>query len=116
MSNYRFTFEEVVKYAEYLGYQHRNEPSRAKDYTFTFWRTPQYDSVMVLYEGPKRLIRGHKEAEVCWICIHEDGSVSSIPSRYFRNYFTQLPGFGFNDEGKQKVCDVIRTINNKEVQ
>lgn len=88
MGNYKFSFEEIVNYAEKLGYAHRGDSSRAKDYTHTYWQTPFFDYLMVLYEGEKRTIRGRTEPEVCWICIHQDGSISSTPSRYFRNNFT----------------------------
>lgn len=102
------TFEEIIKYAELLGYEHRDDISRAKDYTFTFWQTPNYDKIMVLYEGQRRILRGHIEPEVCWICLHQDGFVSSVPSRYFRRFYIQLKGFPLTQEGKQKIADIIR--------
>lgn len=112
MANYNFTFEEAIRYAELLGYEHRGEPSRAKDYTYTFWQTPHYDKLMVLYEGKKRILRGHNEPEVCWICLHQDGSVSSVPSRYFRKNYTQIQGIPLYQDGKQKMADVLRINNN----
>ena len=105
MANYNFTFEEVIKYAESLGWEHRGEPSKAKDYTMTFWRTPYGETVMSLYEGEKRTLRGKDKPEVCWICIHADGSVSSLPSRYFRNYMVETTGFKFSNEGRQRIAD-----------
>jgi hypothetical protein len=66
---------------------------------------------MALYEGEKRTLRGHDKPEVCWICIHGDGSVSSVPSRYFRTFMIEKKGFGFTQNGKQKIADYY---NNKQ--
>ena len=106
MANYSFTFDDIVKYAEALGWEHRGEPSRAKDYTMTFWEEPMSHSViMALYEGERRTLRGKDKPEVCWICIHGDGSISSVPSRYFQRYYTEKKGFYFTQTGKQKLAD-----------
>lgn len=105
MANYNFTFEDVIKYAEALGWEHRGEPSRAKDYTMTYWQTPHGETIMSLYEGERRTLRGKVKPEVCWICIHGDGSVSSVPSRYFQRYYTKKPGFYFTQAGKQRLAD-----------
>lgn len=106
MGNYDFTFEEVVRYAEEQGYEHRGEPSKAKDYTKTYWLNSfSNEAIMVLYEGKKRTLRGKVKPEVCWICIHGDGSVSSVPSRYFQRYFTERRGFSFTNTGKQRLAD-----------
>lgn len=106
MANYNFTFEDVIKYAEALGYEHRGEPSRAKDYTMTYWFSNWTNEViMVLYEGKKRTLRGKDKPEVCWICIHGDGSVSSVPSRYFRTCMIERRGFSFTQTGKQRLAN-----------
>lgn len=119
MANYNFTFDEIVKYAESLGWKHRGEPSRAKDYTKTFWQTPYGEVIMALYEGERRTLRGHDKPEVCWICIHSDGSVSSLPSRYFQRYMTEKRGFRFSEYGKQTLADFYNNEggnNNVEVE
>lgn len=103
------TFEEVVKYAEIKGYTHREEPSRAKDYTKTYWEYPWIPNttIMALYEGEKRTLRGKKEPEVCWICISCYGNIMSVPSRHIRK-MKELRGFGFLPE----ISDHIKkTIN-----
>lgn len=105
MANYDFTFEDVVEYAEALGYEHRGEPSKAKDYTMTFWQTPYGETMMSLYEGKKRTLRGKDKPEVCWVCIHDDGSVSSVPSRHFRTYLIERRGFSFTQTGKQRLAN-----------
>ena len=108
----RFTFEEIIQYAEKQGLEHRGEKSRAFDYTHTYWYSPfTGDIYMVLYEGKKRIIRGHKTAEVCWVCVRQDGVLSSVPSRYFRKYYEPIQGFVFNDAGRQKIVDIL---NSKE--
>lgn len=108
MEEKRLSFDEIVKYAELLGFEHRGEPSRAVDFTYTFWMTPHYDRLMVLYEGKKRIVRGRSKAEVCWVCIHKDGKVSSIPSRYFRQFYTNMPGFPLTDEAKEKIYTKLK--------
>ena len=111
MANYNFTFDDVVKYAEALGWKHREGPSRAKDYTMTFWHSGwNGETIMALYEGEKRTLRGKDKPEVCWICIHGDGSVSSVPSRHLQKYYTQKKGFYLTENGKQKLADYY---NNK---
>ena len=110
--NYNFTFEEIVYYAEQNGYEHRGEPSRAKDFTFTFWMSPwSGEVIMVLYEGERRILRGHETPEVCWICIYPDGSVGSIPSRYLRRHYIQQKGFAFSHIGKQRIADFYKEDN-----
>lgn len=106
MANYNFTFDDVVKYAEGLGWEHRKEPSRARDYTMTFWHSGwNGETIMALYEGEKRTLRGKDKPEVCWVCIHGDGSVSSVPSRHFQKYYTEKRGFYFTQAGKQRLAD-----------
>ena len=114
MANYTFTFDDVVGYAEGLGWEHRGEPSKAKDYTMTFWYSGwSHETIMALYEGEKRTLRGKKNPEVCWICLHSDGSVSSVPSRYFRTFMIEKKGFWLTDEGKQRIANYFNT---KEAQ
>jgi hypothetical protein len=108
MEEKRLSFDEIVKYAELLGFEHRGEPSRAVDFTYTFWMTPHYDRLMVLYEGKKRVVRGRSKAEVCWICIHKDGKVSSVPSRHIRQFYTNMPGFPLTDEAKEKIYNKLK--------
>lgn len=103
------TFEEVVKYAEMKGYAHREDQSRAKDYTKTYWEYPwrPNTTIMALYEGEKRTLRGKKEPEVCWICISCYGDIMSVPSRHIRK-MNAVRGFGFMPE----ISDHIkRTVN-----
>lgn len=110
--NYTFTFEEIIHYAEQNGYNHREDASKAKDYTGTFWMSPwSFEVVMVLYEGEKRILRGKDKAEVCWVCIFPDGSIGSIPSRHLRNYYIQQKGFSFSQAGRQRIADFL---NSKE--
>lgn len=109
MSNYTFSFEEIVEYAEILGYKHRSEKSRAFDYTKTYWRSP-WDGklMMVLYEGERRIVGNRKTPEVCWITIKEDGLIGSVPSRYFRKFFEPMMGFGFDDNARRQIAETLR--------
>lgn len=105
-------FLDVVGYAEWVGFKHRGEESKATDWTGAFLYQPwAHKVIMVLYEGEKRILCGHTEPEVCWVCIYEDGSVASIPSRTLRQ-MDRTAGFGFEDKGRQLVYDYMhaRTI------
>lgn len=103
----QLTFEDVVLYAEIQGFPHRGEPSKAKDLTMTFWFSPwQHVPLMVLYEAPKRLVRGQPKEEVCWICVDDNGSLYNIPSRHIRRMEYKC-GFGFTDYGRRVVEDVL---------
>lgn len=98
---YKITFNQIVKYAEGLGYEHREGPSRAKDYTQYYFR--QYGQIyMVLYEGPRRVIRGHSKPEVCWWCIDHSGNIISLPARSIRTSDC-ICGFGLHEEAKKKI-------------
>lgn len=81
----KLTFEDVVRYAELCGKKHREEASRAKDMAGLILNYP-YNSktIMVLYEGERRTVRGHDKPEVCWICVCPDGSLISVPARNLR--------------------------------
>ena len=89
-------FETVENYAKQF-YSPRLDKSRAKDMTKTFWQYPWGTTIMVLYEGEKRTLRGKQKPEVCWICIDNAGKVSSIAARHIRN-MKQLAGFRFNKD------------------
>lgn len=103
------TFDDVVKYAELKGYAHREEPSKAKDYTQTFWDYPwrPNTTIMALYEGERRTLRGKKEPEVCWICISCYGDIISVPSRHIRK-MCEKRGFSFLPDVKDHI---IKTLN-----
>lgn len=110
----KLTFEDVCNYAEWLGFKHRGEPSKSHDWTQKYvWNGWLDRQMMVLYEGPKRIVRGHKEPEVCWICVTEDGRVLSVPSRHLRK-MELLPGFAFSGDGRNCINEYFDTINTKE--
>lgn len=99
-------FETVCRYGE-LNYKRREGPSRAKDYTQTYyWNHWQKCSIMALYEGEKRTLRGHDKPEVCWICIDQYGALHSIPSRHLR-LMDQKCGFGFIPGVWEAMFDVL---------
>lgn len=104
----KLTFEEVIQYAEMRGYPHRQGPSKAADFTQTYFyhhwkRVP----IMVLYEAPKRIVGNRKEPEVCWWAISPNGDIINVPSRYLRQMDTR-PGFGLTYRG---YTQIIETIN-----
>lgn len=94
MANNSGTFETVCEYAQ-LMFKKREGESRSTDFAHQYFLNPWTQSnILVLYEGEKRTLQGHKEPEVCWICIDCYGKVSSIPSRHLRKMMP-LPGFKF---------------------
>lgn len=111
---YKITFEDVCEYAKSVGFAPRGEESRAKDYTQTYWHNPWgHFNLMVLYEGEKRILRGHDKPEVCWICIDGFGEVMSIPSRHIR-MMNNICGFGLTTEGSDKILKYKNNIKEAE--
>lgn len=101
---FELTFELVCDYAKQV-FSPREDVSKAKDYTKTYWDLPYSGRrVMALYEGEKRTLRGHDKPEVCWICVDEYGGVFSVPSRYIRKA-DMVCGFGFFPAGRQRLID-----------
>ena len=110
----KLTFDDVCHYAEWLGFKHRGEPSKSYDWTQTyFWNGWRNCHMMVLYEGEKRIVKGHTQPEVCWVCIDPNGKVLSVPSRHLRK-MEQVKGFGFTDTGRGCLAEYFDTINTKK--
>lgn len=109
MGQVNLTFEDVCRYAEMIGCEHREGPSKAKDYTQNyFWNPWRRRYLMVLYEAPKRMLRGCVKEEVCWWCIDCDARVSNEAARNLR-LMTPAKGLGISKQG----CDLmIKTLNN----
>lgn len=106
----KITFPQIIRYAEAKGYEHRGEPSRAKDYTQYYFT--QYGQIyMALYEGPRRILRGHDKPEVCWWCIDHNGKIVSLPSRSIRTS-DYISGFGLTDKAKEEIFTFLG-INRK---
>lgn len=88
----KIEFWELIDYAKEKGYPERKDKSkRVKDMTGRMFVT-FFQTVIVLYEGEKRIVRGHDKPEVCWICMAEDGKIMSIPARQLRAA-TKATGF-----------------------
>lgn len=110
----RITFEEIIEYAEIMGFAHREGPSRAKNYSHLyFYNHWVHESIMVLYEGERRTLRGHDKPEVCWICVNYRGQVMSVPSRHLR-LMDSMCGFGLSDQGFAAIKQTLN--NNKYIQ
>lgn len=104
----KLTFEEVCRYAELEGYEHREGPSRAKDMTQLYVKAPWNGRIfMVLYEAPKRTLKGHDEPEVCWWVIGCHGDIHSEASRNIRRMKLER-GFSFTDEANEHIKKYIR--------
>ena len=98
-------FRILCEYAKDKGFAARNEESKAKDYTQHYFC--MYNQIyMALYEGERRIVRGHDKPEVCWICIDYNGDLHSIPSRTIRTS-TQLRGFGLYGPAKEKILEYM---------
>ena len=109
MEERTITFEDVILYAEKVGCEHRPDESKAKDYSHQYFYNPWGNMpLMVVYEAPKRTLRGHEKPEVCWWCIDPYGRFHSVPSRHLR-MMEQRPGFPLYEEGYDLM---IRTMNN----
>lgn len=81
----KITMAEVIDYARLdKGFTKREGKSRAKDLQGKMYRFYGKD-LLVLYEGDKRVLRGHDKPEVCWICIDCFGCVQSIAARHLRH-------------------------------
>lgn len=106
------TFLDVCHYAELSGCPHREDPSRAKDLTQTYYWNPwRKRYIMVLYEAPRRILRGGTKPEVCWWCIDGDGNLSNEASRNIR-LMDQAKGLGITDVGADKIMKVLNNIDN----
>lgn len=104
---HKITFKDVVRYAELCGAYHRQGESKAKDLSQTYWYSPwSYTPLMVLYEAPKRVLYGHKEAEVCWVCIDPEGELHNEAARNIRRMESRK-GFGLSEMGKLKIEAVL---------
>lgn len=103
----KLTFEDCITYAEKSGAQHREGESKAANLTQTYWFNPwRRVPIMVLYEAPKRVLFGHKEEEVCWICIDPEGNLYNEAARNIRR-MDKRPGFGFSNWGVMVIEAVI---------
>lgn len=101
------TFDDVCHYAELSGCPHRADPSRAKDYTQAyFWNPWRKRYIMVLYEAPRRILRGGTKEEVCWWCIDCDANISNEASRNLR-LMVPAKGIGISKEGSYKIEKVL---------
>lgn len=101
----KLLFQDVCDYALWKGFEPRpiEEKSRAKDYTQTYWKCPWDGStLMALYEGVRRTLRGFEKPEVCWVCIDPYGNIRSIPSRHIR-MMGPMCGFGFTDDARNEI-------------
>ena len=110
---YERNFETVCKYAN-LRYKPRQGESRATDmshkYFYNHWK---HTRIMVLYEGDKRILKGHDTAEVCWICINEYGGVDSIPARHLR-MMEEKPGFSFVNGVWSEMISLLEWYYNRQ--
>ena len=107
------TFNDVCHYAELSGCPHREEPSRAKDLTQTYYWNPwRKRYIMVLYEAPRRILRGGTKPEVCWWCIDSDANISNEASRNIR-LMEPAKGIGMSKEGVDKI---LTKINNYKAE
>lgn len=106
------TFNDVCHYAELSGCPHREDPSRAKDLTQKYYWSPwRKRYIMVLYEAPRRILRGGTSPEVCWWCIDSDGGLSNEASRNLR-LMDEAKGIGISDVGAEKI---LRVLNNEKI-
>ena len=106
---HKLTFDEVCRYAELCGKKHREgkSGSNLRDMTQEYlYHAYGNKTIMVLYQGERRVVRGKTEPEVCWICVGPDAELMSIPSRTLRMFCAQK-GFGLTDKGKEKIFRVL---------
>ena len=109
-----YTLEEIIELAK-QEWEPRGEESKATDYSHMFWYDPlSRQGAMTLYEGKKRIVRGHDKEEVCWITVFSDGSIGSVPSRTIRKYFECKPGFSFNEQGRQRINHALNIMYGRE--
>lgn len=110
----KLTFEDVCRYAEKIGCLHREGPSKATDYTQHYFRNHWINqSIMVLYEAPRRTLKGHDKPEVCWWCISSDGRIHSIPSRHLR-MMDEIRGMSIWEEGADMIIKELNNIQEAE--
>lgn len=79
-------FNKICEIAQEM-FPARTDKSHSKDMTGLIFVNSYSDSNMrwiVLYEGEKRILRGHDTPEVCWICIGENGQLQSMAARNLR--------------------------------
>lgn len=115
MEERKLTFDDVCEYAEKLGCEHRNETSRAKNYAGEFFYDPwRQTTVMVLYEAPRRIVKGHTDPEVCWWVLTSDGDVYNMPSRLLRKC-TPAKGLSIWTTGYDKIKKKLNGIEDEEI-
>lgn len=106
----KLTFEDVCRYAELRGCPHREEESRAKDLTQNYYWNPwRRRYIMVLYEAPRRILRGGTKPEVCWWCIDGDGNISNEASRNLRR-MDPAKGLAMYSDAVDKIQAVLNGI------
>lgn len=111
----KLTFEDVCRYAELSGCEHRQEPSRAKDYTGQFFTSPWTGHpVMILYEGPRRIPKGKETPEVQWWAIDSLGNLAGLYSRTIR-MMTPAKGLAIGDTGYEKIMKVLNGYKEDDV-
>ena len=107
------TFTDVCHYAELSGCPHREDISKSKDLTQTYYWNPwRKRYIMVLYEAPKRILQGKTEPEVCWWCIDGDGNIMNEASRNIR-LMDQAKGLRIGNEGYDKIMKVLNNVEDK---
>lgn len=107
MADRKLTFEDACHYAELRGYAHREDPSRAKDYTGKFFRSPWTGyPIMVLYEAPRRIPKGKDKPEVMWWVMDSLGDIAGIYSRNIR-LMEEAKGMPLGDSGYNKIVKVL---------
>ena len=110
------TFTDVCHYAELSGCPHREDPSKAKDLTQTYYWNPwRRRYVMVLYEGPRRILRGGTKPEVCWWVIDGDGNLWSEASRNIR-LMEPAKGLRIGEMGYDKIMKVLNNYNSPNIR
>ena len=108
------TFTDVCHYAELSGCPHREDQSRAKDLTQTYYWNPWRKCyLMVLYEGPRRILRGGTKPEVCWWVIDSDGNLWSEASRNIRR-MDPAKGLRIGEIGYNRIMKVLNGYMDKE--
>ena len=101
----RKRFEIVISWAENQGYEHRPDPSRAKDLSGLYVRSPWANkNYLVLYEAPRRTLRGQDKPEVCWWVVDCFGEIHSEASRNIRR-MELIRGFGFEKTVAEEIFE-----------
>jgi hypothetical protein len=104
-------FELLCEFARLRGFAPRQGPSRATNHAGTFrYNHWSHATIMPLYEGEQRTLKGKEKPEVCWVCIDEYGGIASVPARHLR-MMDKKPGFGFiMSETWERIKDFIDYI------